>query len=365
MAVCENMELYEFWLSRLEGIGIKKQKLLLDNATPQEIFGMTSTELSMIEELSSNDIMTICVNRDLDNLIREFEETNSNGVTFIGRSNPKYPDKLKETYNAPLGLYYKGSLDLLDNNRKTVAIVGSRGCTNYGITMADRLGKTLSEAGVAVISGMARGIDTYAHKGCLKGTTPTFAVLAGGVDVCYPKENIELYENICKNGGIISEYPLGLQPKPQLFPIRNRIISGIADAVVVVEARLRSGSLITADIALEQNKPIYVIPGRIGDPLSEGCLWLAKQGAQVLADFDDLLNDLGIEVSEKPIEENFQISLAPAEKMLYSLICLFPKNLNTIIEESGLEPQQVTTALLGLELKGLIREAGCHYYIRR
>ncbi|MGN0480527.1 MAG: DNA-processing protein DprA [Lachnospiraceae bacterium] len=356
---------YEYWLSNLAGIGIKKQKFMREYAGAEQLFNMSPDEISMIKGLSSKDIRTICINRDFDRICREYEELGSDGISFLGISDSRYPDKLRNIYDAPTGLYYKGDLNKLDNSRKIVAIVGSRGCTSYGVTMAKNIAGSLSAAGVAVISGMARGIDTYAHEGCLNGPSPTFAVLAGGVDVCYPKENIDLYCRICEMGGIFSEFPPGTLPKPQLFPVRNRIISGIADAVVVVEARLRSGSLITADMALEQNRNVYVVPGRIGDPLSEGCLWLAKQGAQVLTEVNDILRELGIEPCNNTREENFKITLAPHEKMLYSLMCLFPKNLNTLIEESGLEPQQAMTALLSLELKGLIREVGCHYYSKK
>ena len=357
--------IYEFWLSNLEGIGVKKQKLILEFADAGTIFHMSSSELAEIQGLSSRDIMTICLNRDFEKLSREYEKINRDKISFLGISDSRYPNNLRYIYDAPTGLYYKGDLNNICNNRKTVAIVGARGCSTYGMTMAKKIAQGLSDAGVSVISGMARGIDTYAHEGCLEGSSPTFAVLAGGVDVCYPRENIDLYCRICERGGIFSEFPVGLMPRPQLFPVRNRIISGIADAVVVVEARLRSGSLITADTALEQNKNIYVVPGRIDDPLSEGCLWLATQGAQILTGVKDILRDLGIEPSDNLREENFKISLAPHEKMLYSLMCLFPKSLNTLIQESGLEPQQAMSALLGLELKGLIREVGCHYYSKK
>lgn len=366
---------YDFWLCNIPGIGSKKRRILRDIGSPKKLFHMEAADLqhlALAKGISQGDVDKIIAGRNLTEVIRGFEKVNGDHQYFIGISSNRYPYNLLNIYDAPAGIYYKGNPDGLADMAahmprcKSVAIVGARACSNYGSRIAYRMARELAAAGVNVISGMARGIDAFAHTGALDGGGRTYAVLAGGVDVCYPRENVALYHRIQKQGGIISEFPMGVQPRAQLFPVRNRIISGLSDAVVIVEARLKSGSLITADMALEQNRAVYIIPGRIGDALSEGCLWLARQGAVILTSVEELLEDLGIArqvPSENKQNPDFQKNtLAPLEKMLYSLMCLFPKNLNTLIEESGLEASEVTKVLLRLELKGLIREVGCHYY---
>lgn len=374
MSVVQNC-VYDFWLCNIPGIGPKKRRILLGIGSPKHLFNMETCEFSEIAQkngLSVNDVNKIIESRNIADVTKKLQKISASNQYFIGMSSNGYPHNLRNIYDFPAGIYYKGNTKgLLEMSgevpkRKSVAIVGARGCSNYGSRIAYELAKKLAGAGVNIISGMARGIDSFAHRGAIDAGGRTFAVLAGGVDICYPYENMDLYCKIQKDGGAISEFTMGTQPRAQLFPVRNRIISGLSDAVVVVEARLKSGSLITADCALEQNRAVYVIPGRIGDALSEGCLWLARQGASVLTDACELLEDLGICVSKSIEKENnieFQKNtLAPTEKMLYSLICLFPKSVNTLIEESGVEASQITGMLLNLELKGLIREVGCHYY---
>ena len=200
------------------------------------------------------------------NYIKELEKQ---GIKVVSVNDRDYPAKLLPYDHRPEYLFYKGRLP--DRDKPVVAMVGARACSNYGRKMARALARELSENGVQIISGMARGIDTYSQIGALEGGTPTFAVLGSGVDVCYPTENIELYNDILKNGGIISEYPPGAGPIAWHFPLRNRIISGLSDKVIVVEAREKSGSLITVEWALEQGKDVMAVPGRVGEKLSDGC----------------------------------------------------------------------------------------------
>lgn len=187
-----------------------------------------------------------------------------------------YPHRLRQIYRPPKHLYGKGKMP--DQSRTAVGIVGARECTPYGRDMARMFGYRLAEAGVNVISGMARGIDGWAHQGALESGGETFAVLGCGVDICYPAEHRRLYNSIVKHGGILSEFPIEMKAKKIFFPLRNQIISGLSDGILVVEAKERSGSLITADAALEQGKDVFVVPGRIGDVLSEGCNRLIRQG---------------------------------------------------------------------------------------
>ena len=326
--------------------------------------------------------------------------------TYPGKND--YPEKLMNIYDYPYILYYKGRLP--QANVPAIAIVGARNCTEYGRTIADMLAKCFADMGIQVISGMALGIDAAAQRGAVNKGGYSLAVLGCGVDVCYPRENIGLYMDIQKKGGIISEFPPGTEPLPRSnidlytqlqnaggimseyppgtppragqFPMRNRIISGIADALIVVEARQKSGSLITADQALEQNRDVYVVPGRIGDSLSEGCLKLIKEGAQMITspmdvcatesinrylnknikqcDFLNDLNDAGI------FEGNLKKSgLASPKNMVYSQINLFPVSLETIVNNSRISLVEAEGILLELELDGLIEEVSKNYYIRK
>ena len=263
----------------------------------------------------------------------------------------------------PRKLWYMGRMP--DPNRKSVAIVGSRRSTAYGNAMAKLFAEHLAEAGVQIISGMAWGIDSYAHEGALKADGDTFAVLGCGVDVCYPAGQRHLYECLKEKGGILSEQPPGRPPLAGFFPARNRIISALSDLVLVVEAREKSGSLITADFALEQGKDVWAVPGRLGDELSRGCLNLLKQGAGLADRPDTILEALGIQ-KEKIVltQKDTKILLAKEEDIVYSWIRLQPAGLEDLIAKTGFPASRVLSVLTGLELKGLIREVQKNHYVR-
>jgi len=210
-------------------------------------------------------------------------------ITFYTLFDEEYPARLKEIPDAPGGIYTAGSLP---GEELSVAVIGARDCSEYGKYVAERLGVFLGERNVTVISGMARGIDGIAQEAALKAGGNSCGVLGCGLDICYPAQNRRLYEMLLERGSLVSEYPPGMPALPRNFPRRNRIVSGLADAVVVVEARQRSGTLITVDTALEQGKEVYVVPGRITDRLSDGCNRLLKQGAGLLLSFDDFLEEL-------------------------------------------------------------------------
>ncbi|MCM1187661.1 MAG: DNA-processing protein DprA [bacterium] len=208
----------------------------------------------------------------------------------VCREDPGYPDRLREIPDPPKILYYEGELP--GEDKVSVAIIGARECSEYGKHVAARLGGLMGRNGVQVISGMARGIDGIAQSAALEAGGSSFAVLGSGVDVCYPAQNRELFERLKQAGGILSEYPPGTPARPGHFPPRNRIVSGLADAVVVVEARQKSGTLITVDMALEQGREVFAVPGRMTDSLSAGCNRLLKTGAGVLADEEEFLEEL-------------------------------------------------------------------------
>ena len=264
-------------------------------------------------------------------------------IRCIEKSDSEYPQIMKQYPSMPAKLYVKGRLP--DSKRRTVAVIGARMCSPYGRMQAFRYAKALSVAGVQIISGMALGIDSEGHKGALEGKMPTFAVLGSGVDVCYPKSNRKLYERILwENGGIIS---------------------ALSDAVLVVEAKENSGSLITAGFALEQGKMVYAIPGAVTDELSRGCHKLIYDGAGIAYCPEIMLEELGISM-EKVTQngEKNNLGLARDLNMVYSCLDLRPKNPDYIVRKTGFSPAQVSNCLVELTLRGLIRESGRHYYVK-
>ena len=292
------------------------------------------------------------------------EEKPEEKILRISSKSAEYPEKLNNYPKMPEILFVKGRLP--DRKKPSIAIVGARACSTYGRIQAFRYAKVLSSAGVQIISGMAYGIDAEAHKGALEGGTATYAVLAGGVDICYPAGNKALYERILRErGGIISEQPPGMRARNYFFPARNRIISGLADMVLVVEAREKSGSLITAQWALDQGKTVYAIPGPVNEELSIGCHKLIYDGAGIAYSPEILLRELGMnyENTVKSDSKN-DLGLASDLKLVYSCLDLRPKSTDFLIQKTGLPPRQIGSLLLELKLSGLIREIGRHYYIK-
>ena len=292
------------------------------------------------------------------------EEKPEEKILRISSKSAEYPEKLNNYPKMPEILFVKGRLP--DRKKPSIAIVGARACSTYGRIQAFRYAKALSSAGVQIISGMAYGIDAEAHKGALEGGTATYAVLAGGVDICYPAGNKALYERILREGGgIISEQPPGMRARNYFFPARNRIISGLADMVLIVEAREKSGSLITAQWALDQGKTVYAIPGPVNEDLSIGCHKLIYDGAGIAYSPEILLRELGMNYENKvKSDSKNDLGLASDLKLVYSCLDLRPKSTDFLIQKTGLPPRQIGSLLLELKLSGLIREIGRHYYIK-
>lgn len=354
---------YWYWINNLEGIGNVKIRTLLSLGTPEELYNMERKEFECLPVLTGKDIDRI-VSKDIrQNIFEKYQKDMENNVRFVFPDEEDYPCRLKELYDKPYILYYKGRLPR--NDVRSVAIVGSRRCSEYGRYAAREIAGILSEAGACIISGLAAGIDSEAHKGALYKGGYTCGVLAGGVEKCYPAGNFNLYMDIQNRGGIISEYPGESITTPGMFPLRNRIISGLSDYVIVAEAGFRSGSLITAGTALEQNRTVYAVPGRITDDSSKGCNRLIADGAMVVTDFESLPGELGLSIPncEKNIKND--IVLARDEKMLYSLLLDFtPKSLETLVNDSGMSPAEVLRSLTCLEIKGIIREISKNFYVR-
>ena len=354
----------EFWLASISVLGpVKTVKLLNYFGDEEEIYKTKEEALQEVEGISQQDARCIVESRKEERIRRSFSKMVDEGVRLITIHDQAYPERLRHIHKYPYGLFVKGKLPR--EEKKSVSIVGARNCTAYGREMAMWFARELSNAGIQVISGMAYGIDGSAHQGALQGKTPTYAVLGSGIDVCYPKEHFRLYEDIGHSGGVISEYTLGMPGKAYQFPMRNRIISGLADAVLVVEARSRSGSLITTDLALEQGKDVFVIPGRIGDPLSEGCLNLLKQGAEPVTSPEDMIHNFHLEsVGEWRQLNILDMFEEHSQKKVYATLSLEPKHLEQILEETQMLLSEVISILLKLEMNGFVRETTKNCYIR-
>ncbi len=278
-----------------------------------------------------------------------------------------YPTRLQSFEGMPQELYVEGKLPKEDS--PSIAIVGARNCSHYGANMALEYARFLGKSGIQVISGLARGIDTAAHEGALQVGADTFGVLGCGVDVCYPASNRRLFEKIKEQGGILSEFPLGSPPLAYHFPQRNRVISGLADAVLIIEAKEKSGSLITADFALEQGKTVFALPGRVGDLLSTGCNRLIYQGAIPAWCPEMILEEMNWQQGDgkksNDTAEKEILGLAREDNLVYSCLNFNPKNITDLQEETGLSCQELMKSLIELQIKGLAKEIWKQNYIRR
>ncbi len=364
-----NEEMILYWFASIVGVS-HKRKL--------EIFGHCNSlfELYDVEELRNKALFKITEremqalkdskkNWDLEERFANMKAQNANFVTINEKN---YPQKLKEAGNPPFALFYKGMLP--SENEKLIAIVGARRCSPYGEAWAHEIGKVLSQHKVSIVSGLAKGIDGIAQRAALQAGGRSYGVLGSGVNICYPREHIGLYSDMCKAGGILSELPLDMQPLAHHFPLRNRIISGISDALIIIEAKKKSGSLITADCALEQGKDVYALPGPIDSELSKGCHWLIQQGAGLISSLNELLLDLSIENSENKLilQENIQKNkntLESIENLVYSCLDLHPKNIEWISQQTNCPIEDLLVILVTLELKGFVREISKNYYVRK
>jgi DNA processing protein len=285
------------------------------------------------------------------------------GIRYISREDQEFPERLLELHDCPKGIYVRGNLP--DPEKKSVAIVGARTCTAYGRATASWFARILAANDVQVISGLALGIDGAAHEGALMANGKTFAVMAGGCDICYPRSHIDLYEKIRGTGGILSEEPCGYPPLAKMFPKRNRIISILADVVLVVEARAKSGSLITADYAAEQGRDLFAVPGRLEDELSRGCNELIEQGAGIAISPERLLEIMGKSTEKSDNSKIFmQNVLAREENMVYSCLSLQPKSLEELGKATGLPFYRVMEAVTILQLQGFVKEIGRNRYMK-
>ena len=298
----EQEKYYQFWIHNLPDVGDRTiVKLLEAFGNEKAVYEANEKRLGqvIIKEEVRQGIKRFSAKWDLQGA---YEEMRKRGITFITYHDPTYPSRLKRLKNPPYGLYYLGNLPKEDG--MAAAIIGARECSEYGRYMAEAFAGRLSRAGIAIVSGMARGIDGIAQQAAVDANGATFAVLGSGVDVCYPASNKPLYEEILRTGGgILSVFPPGTEPQKRNFPERNRIVAGLADLLLVVEARQKSGTWITVDMALEQGKNVYAVPGRLTDRLSDGCNLLIRQGAGIVLSPDDLLQEMRVLANRQGIEK--------------------------------------------------------------
>lgn len=350
-----------FWLLNCEGIGRKKTKYLLERfGSIEAVYGAKEEELLTVPKITLKNINSMKAEKELWK--RKYDRMMRKGIAFVLREDAVFPERLRHLEDAPYAIYLKGTMP--EDGKKSIAIIGARDCSAYGREMARWFAKELGRSGMQVISGLARGIDGYAHEAALEVNAKTFAVLGSGIDVCYPKEHVWMYDRIPKDGGILSEYGLGVPALAGQFPMRNRIISGLSDGVLIIEARERSGSLITADMGLEQGKDIFALPGRIGDSLSAGCNNLIKMGAYLVQSPDDIRNNYHLASMEEPKDwKKNNYMLETKEKIVYANLSYNPKHVNELIIDTGFSLNVVMECLISLELKGYIKQIMKNFYI--
>jgi DNA processing protein len=355
-------------LKSVEGVGnVAYRNLLAAFGSPDRVFEATLPQLEQTAGLNHKTARNIKDFRGLQRARAEIDRAAREGVSIVTVKDPAYPDRLRRIYDYPPLLYIKGTLTPEDI---PVAVVGSRNASPYGRFVTERLCRELALRGVTVVSGLARGIDTCAHRGALAGRGRTIAVMGCGIDVIYPLDNRKLHGEIVSNGAVVTEFPFGTEPDRPHFPARNRIISGMSLGVLIVEAGEKSGSLITARCALEQGREVFAVPGSIDLPGSRGTNSLLRQGAKLVECVEDILEEILPQLEHPPAVPHRAASgpvslpaahapqaagreaLTEKESRLLGFITEKPLDADTIINRSGLAAAEVLAILLSLELKG-------------
>ncbi|MCR1898124.1 DNA-processing protein DprA [Irregularibacter muris] len=359
------------WLSRIPNIGTKRFLSIYEYfQNIEEVYYANKEELSMVPNLNKVAIDSILNHKNLKDTLEYAKKLEKQKVDTLLLEDEEYPKLLKQIYDPPPVLYCKGSTVI---DEVAISIVGSRKASYYGLKMAEKLAFELASMGITIVSGMARGIDTYAHKGALQAKGKTVAVLGCGVDVIYPVENKELMQEIELKGSVISEYPLSILPKPNFFPARNRIISGLSLGTIIIEAGEKSGSLITAEFALEQGREVYAIPGNIDTTTSKGTNNLIKEGAKVVTKVEDIIEDifpylhskidlLSNRTQDHSAKQYEQVT--EEEKIILMKIKNGFNTIDDIIRECGYPTSTVNACLTMLELKGIIIKYIDGYYLK-
>lgn len=365
--------------------GVRLKNLMEAFGSAPKIFLSSEEKLKRIDKINgkiANAIRTFA----FENLNKELELCRKSNIKVITLIDQEYPKHLKNIYGAPLCIYLKGEISLVDE--LSLAIVGSRRASFYGLSCAKEFSYSLAKLGVTIVSGLARGVDTEAHKGALKAQGRTIAVLGSGLNCIYPPENKRLAEDIANSGAVISEFPVDTKPLAMNFPRRNRIISGLSLGVIVVEAARNSGALITADFAIEQGRDVFAIPGKVDSQTSYGTNRLIKQGAKLTDCLEDIIEEIMPRLSElkgkgavksesrmseednsgseKKVETAATVlaSLTNDEKIVYNVITSKPRYVDEIIQESSFQSAKVMSILLKLEIESFIKQLPGKMFVR-
>lgn len=368
---------YYYWLHTVQGIGNKTIRTLRSAfRTPEQIYKATVMDLKPF--LTEAQLRQLISHKQKWDVKKEYQLLKQKKIHMYPMLHPDYPERLKKIPDSPQILYALGELPAKD--RLSVAIIGARMCSQYGRYMAREFAIALANAGIQVISGMALGVDGISQRAALQSGTNSYAVLGSGVDICYPKENEDIYKLMCSQGGIISEYPPGTTPIPRNFPPRNRIISGLADVILVIEAKDKSGTSITVDMALEQGKEVYALPGRVNDALSRGCNQLIRQGAAIATSPEEFIEELNNtygrkqkSISTKIQSESYQqqqlLFLSPVEETILHIMDITPMPIHQIhslvCEKKSISIPELMDTLMTLCLKQIIIQQGSYYMLKK
>jgi DNA processing protein len=349
-------------LNMIDGIGPVRVRLLLEHFdNPADILSARPAQLEKIHGIGPELARALTSWEQSVDLTGELRRIKEFGCHVVVQSDENYPETLRQIYDPPVVLYVKG--ELLAKDKNGIAMVGSRMTTHYGVETARKLAYQLAYIGVTVVSGGARGIDTAAHQGALNAKGRTIAVLGTGINLIFPAENAELFERIAAQGAVITQFPFNRKADKQTFPIRNRIVAGMTLGTVVVEANLTSGALITAGMAIENGRQVFAVPGRIDSPRSKGCHDLIKKGAKLCESAEDILSEFEylFPASKQPslLKDPAAMpafTLSTNEQAVYDTLSEEESAIDEIIRRCGLAPSAVSVALLGLEMKRLIRQ---------
>jgi len=349
-------------LNMIDHVGpVRVRQLLQQFGDPVSILAASKQQLLRVHGIGEDTADAISNWEKTVQLSDELKRVEDFHCHVVTQADEDYPELLRQIYDPPLVLYVKGTLT--KNDKNSVAMVGSRQTTHYGIEVARKLGYQLAYIGVTVVSGGARGIDTAAHQGALSGKGRTICVLGTGINIVFPPENAELFERIAASGAVISQYPFNRQADRQSFAIRNRIVAGMTLGTVVVEANLTSGALITANFATEYGRQVFAVPGRIDSPRSKGCHDLIKKGAKLCEGAEDILSEFEYlfpasnklpSVSETGVLP--ALSLSENEQKVFDALDGEPTPMDDVIRKSGLPSSAVSVALLSLEMKRIVRQ---------
>jgi len=347
---------------RISGVGSARINRLLEYFDTLEAAWSASEREIRATGLPSDVVAAILTEREQIDPEREMQQLERHSVQALTLEDHEYPRLLRHIPLPPPVLYVRGTL--LPTDELAIGVVGTRRATSYGTDMTARISRGLAEAGVTVVSGLALGIDTVAHRTALEAGGRTLAVFGCGLDTIYPPRNRQLAERVVDNGALVSEYALGTRPDARNFPVRNRIISGLSRGVVVVEAPARSGALITTSFAADQGRDVFAVPGSALSSASAGCHELIRNGASLVTAAEQILDQLDVARVEVQTQARLLLPETQSERMLYEIVGAEPRHVNELSIESGLAIQETSGTLLALELKGLVRQSGSQHYVR-